>query len=198
MDPISAITGAISLIGIGTSLFGTAKNTGLYNQENTDQKQILGYQEQENQVQQEYANYTNQRQQLENLRNGQRSAAAGVATAAAQGAYSAGVGGSGVYGGQGDIAGNVGWANDALNVKYGFGSQISGLQNNISNTQMDLSNINSQINTNQGITNAGNAITKAAGPLGSILGSGKGISNSLFGGFGPQNNGGYSGMGGWQ
>lgn len=173
MDPITA---AISIAGLGMSLFGTVKGAGVASQEAAVSQQITGLQQQENSQRQLAMQISARRQQTEIMRKTQMAQAQGLAAGVHQGAQF----GSGVAGGQAQATSEGAFNLQGINQNLQIGEALFGLQNQITGKQGMMAGLQGQASTDAGIAAAGNSLMGSAKGLSGIIGNFTNTSNSIL------------------
>lgn len=181
-DPTSAagLTGIAGIAGVGISLFGSAMALPYEEKIASDQSQVAG--QSQNIATAEQAintqknlqmNLNTQRSQMENLRNMQRTQAAGVAGATAGGAqFGSGLGGlfGAIAGSGGQNTRNLSQNQQIGNAIYGDVGQENTAKFNIAGLQGDIASNQGQASIWQGIASAGGSIAGGAGSFGKLFG----------------------------
>lgn len=213
---ISAATGnwvgaAIGLVGLGSSIFGSASSAGSasqYSQQaNALNSQIYGVQQQEAQTEesvnaqkQQQMVLNNRRQQLENVRNTQRARATNLAAGVSDGAQF----GSGLQGGQAAATDQGGVNALGLSQNLMIGNNLFSLDNTLDQQKLAVTGLQSQLGQltgnyqatqaqNSAYTSIGSSISKSAplfGNLSTLVGKGGGGGN-FSGTPGASNTGGF-------
>jgi hypothetical protein len=180
MDPISMAMGAVSLVGMGMSLFGTSKATAAAQQESAAVQQINQLDIQVNAQRQQQMVLQANRQQLQNVRNVQMARSMALTSATSQGAQF----GSGLSGGYGQIAGQGNTQKLATNQNLEIGKNIFGLDNQIDQQRILEAQAQGNMATAQGMQSLGGDLMKVGGSqqFGSLLGMIPGMSGSGGGG----------------
>lgn len=180
MDPISMAMGAVSLVGMGMSLFGTSKATAAAQQESAAVQKIDQLDIQVNQQRQQQMVLQANRQQLQNVRNVQLARSMALTSATSQGAQF----GSGLQGGYGQIAGQGNTQKLATNQNLEIGQNIFSLDNQIDQQRMLEAQAQGNMATAQGMQALGGDIMKVGGSnqFSSLLGMIPGMSGSGGGG----------------
>lgn len=176
MDPISAISGITSLIGIGTSLFGISGARSASNQMSATENSILDQEESENRLRQQAMNLSADRQKTQNIRNTQIAAALGKANAVGQGAQF----GSGVAGGQGQAAAQGAWNNLGVGQNQLLGNKIFGVDFGIDELKKQLGSEQTALSSSQGIMSLGGAIANSSQRIGQLGATGFGMLNNAI------------------
>lgn len=176
MDPISAISGITSLIGIGTSLFGMSGARSASNQMSATENQILGKEEDENKLRQQAMNLSADRQKIQNIRNTQTAIAMGQATAVGQGAQF----GSGTAGGRGQAAAQGAWNNLGVSQNQLLGNQIFGVDFGIDELKKQLGSEQTSLSSSQGLMSLGGAIAGSSQKIGQLGATGFGMLNNMI------------------
>jgi len=180
MDPISIMMGTVSLIGLGTSIFGGMQQHKGAEQLAAAQKNIVGLEQQEDQVRRTAMEVASRRSQLEVIRRNQQAQSQALATATGQGAQY----GSALAGAQASIQGTSLTNLVGLQQNLASGEQMFDINAQISQQRIAEINAQTTMNTGQGLSQLGAGIMGAAGPSSKMFGN-------LFGG------GGGSSVGGW-
>lgn len=178
-NPIAIASG---VLGIGMSLFGGMQATDAAKQKAAAQRQIAGFEMQQDDIRRKAMELSAHRQQVEVLRNAQRARSLALNNATSQGAQ----GGSGLQGGFGQIAGAAAWNNSGIQANLGFGEQMFDLNKMINQQKMNISDSDSSAATAAGIGKIGSTLTNSFGPI-------KNISQTL----GGSTSGGNINTGGW-
>jgi len=156
MDPISL---GLSILGAGSSLFGSVSNLFDSGRSKEINDQIYQQEMRANAVRQQAMYLNASRQQTENIRNMQRARSMALNAATNQGAQF----GTGLQGGYGQISGQGEW--NALGTSQALqqGQQMFNIDNNISYLKSQLSDVQSDMYTNQGISSLGASIAGLSG-----------------------------------
>lgn len=167
MDPISMISGASSLVGLGMSLFGSSKSTAAAQAVSQESQAIAGLDMKVNDQRQQQMTLTAQRQQLQNIRNGQLARSMALTSATGQGAQF----GTGLQGGYGQISGDENTNNLNTNQNLMIGNNIFALDNQIDQHKMNMAQYQGDMATGQGLSSLGSSIGRSAGTLGNLFGN---------------------------
>ena len=180
MDPISMAMGAVSIVGMGMSLFGTSKATAAAQQESQAAQQIANLDIKVNQQRQQQMVLQANRQQLQNVRNVQLARSMALSSATSQGAQF----GTGLQGGYGQIAGQGNTQELATNQNLEIGQNIFSLDNQIDQQRILEAQAQGNMATAQGMQALGGDIMKVGGSsqFSSLLGMIPGMSGSGGGG----------------
>jgi len=157
MDPISL---AISAVGLGVSLFGSHKQSQIAGQEAQVSNQMIGVEQQQNDLRQQVMNLSARRSQMEVLRNAQRARAMAVQAGANQGASY----GSGLAGGLASVTDQAAYGLQGIGLQQQAGNQMFGYDRTISGYKQQLATLKGQEASAQGVSSLGGAIMKA-GPM---------------------------------
>ena len=111
------------------------------------------------------------RRSIEVLRNQQRASALGLTAATAQGAQSAGVAGSGYYGGQAQVAGQSNFNLMGIQQNLEIGRNIFDLNAKISGEKMNIADYQTLTSLGQGLMGFGGAITGNLDKIGNLMGT---------------------------
>lgn len=176
MDPLSLMSGATSLIGMGMEAFGMSSAKSAASAISGTQNAILGQEEQENQARQQAMNLSAQRQQVQNIRNTQRARAMGIAAAVGSGAQF----GSGTGGGQGQAAAQGAVNTQGIVQNQQIGNQIFGIDANIDNLKMLMGQEQTSLYNAQGMMAMGGAISGSSQKIGQLGATGFGMLNNMF------------------
>jgi hypothetical protein len=166
MDPISALSGSLSILGLGAQIGGIVGEAETANQIAGTEVSMLQTQEQENEVRRQAMVLSNQRMQIENSRNAQAQRSRDIAAGVSQGAQF----GSGLAGGEAGVSATAG--QQSRNLSQGF--QEANTMFNLSYTEdqqkMQLAQLQSQMSDYQGLSAIGGGIAGSAGPLSKLIG----------------------------
>lgn len=166
MDPISASVGAI---GLATSIFGMVGASKAASQATAIQGDILGQEQQENNIRQQAVSNQYQRSQIQNVRNVQRTQAMNKAAATNQGAQF----GSGLAGGQAGAAAAGGWNAEGASNAFQSANQTFAIDASITGLKQQLNTVQSTEATDKGIESLGGGIMGSASSIGRLFGQGK-------------------------
>lgn len=167
MDPISALTMATQVVGLGMSIFGGTSAASDAKQAANIQSNIAGLQgglEDQRHIAMELSAH---RQQLEILRNNQRARSQAMNNATNQGAQF----GSGIQGGLAQIEDQGLFNLAGVNQNLQIGEAQFDINKQITGQKQQLAQVQGQMATDQGIASLGGAITKAGPMVGAIGGS---------------------------
>lgn len=173
-NPIGAIT---SLIGLGTSIFGTSQQAAIAKETAAVSAANAGLEERVDDQKHQAMVLSSRRQQMENFRNTQRARAAGLNASVNQGAQF----GSGEAGGQAQAADQGGYNALGINQNTQIGNNIFGFNNQIDQNKIKLASLGGDAASAAGLTAIGGDITKASGSFGNLFGSLGGNSSSSAG-----------------
>lgn len=165
MDPITA---AISIAGLGISLFSSVKEAGISSQETALSQQNTQLQIQENAQRQLAMQISARRQQTQDVRTAQMTASRNLATGVGQ---TGGTSSSGVVAGQQGATSGGDFNLQGVNQNLQIGNTLFGLQNQQSQNQIAMAGLQGQMNNWKGIGAIGGSLSGSAGPLGNILGN---------------------------
>jgi len=171
---VSAATGnyigaGIGLLGLGMSLFGgqqQAEDAQEYARRSLGvQTQIWNNENLVNNQREQALQLSSRRSNLEQMRLAQRTSARANANAVNQGAQF----GSGIQGGQAQIAGQSNFNILGTNQNTEIGENIFGINRDISNQKLQLAQLQSQYQqtsaANQGLMSLGGGLMQASGPI---------------------------------
>lgn len=185
MDPISMLSTAVSVVGMGVSLFGGASAASDAKQAANIQSNIAGKEGELEGQRHTAMELSARRQSLEIVRNNQRNRAMAVNNAVSQGANL----GSGLQGGMAQIEDQGLFNLAGVNQNLQIGEAMFGINQQITQQKQQLAQVQGQQATDQGLASMGGAITKAGPIVGNIAGSFGGTKltgfNNLFGGGSP-------------
>lgn len=167
MDPISASIGAI---GLATSIYGMMGASKAASQASGIQNEILGQEQQENNIRQQAVHVQAQRQQIQNVRNTQRMQAMNKVAATNQGAQF----GSGLAGGEAGAAAAGGWNQLGISNSLQSADQTFALDSSINTLKQQLGNVDTTMATDKGIQGLGSQIMGSASSIGRLAGMGGG------------------------
>lgn len=111
------------------------------------------------------------RRSIEVVRNQQRASALGLTAATAQGAQSAGVAGSGYYGGQAQVLGQSNFNLLGISQNLEIGRNIFDLNAKISKEKMNIADSQTLTALGQGLMGFGGALTGNLDKLGNLMGN---------------------------
>jgi hypothetical protein len=164
MDPITSILG---IAGIGMSLFGSIEGAATAKKSAAISSNIANLQTQENQQRQLAMQITGRRNQMQTIRTAQQTAAQAKAAGVNQGAQF----GSGVAGGQSQIASQSSSNLTGENQQLQVGNAIFGLDAQIGVDKMNLSSLQGQQATYSGISSMGSTLARSSGTASNIFGN---------------------------
>lgn len=184
MNPIADISAAISLVGLGTSIFGGAQSSSATSSmsrvaqaEADANSRVSGLEQQINGQRHQQMVLDTSRQQLQIIRNTQLARSMAINSASGQGVSAMGSGSSGLMGGLGQISGDSGRNIEGINQNLQIGNNIFGFNDQISQQKQLLAQLGGQMAVlqgksaqGQGIASIGGAVTKAADPLSKLMG----------------------------
>ena len=156
MDPISAIAGITSIIGIGMSIFGSSAASAAARQEAAAEQQIVAQEEKINKQKQQQMELQVSRQQMQTIRNSQLARSMSLTTAVGQGAQF----GTAVPGARGQTQGQAGTETLATSQNLQIGQNIFGLDSQINQYRQQVASLQGNIATDQGLASLGGDITK--------------------------------------
>lgn len=180
MDPISALTMATQVVGLGMSLFGGASSASDAKQAANIQSNIAGLEGGLENQRHTAMELSASRQSLETIRSNQRVRAMAQNNAVQQGAQF----GSGIQGGLAQIEDQGLFNLAGINQNLEIGEKMFGINQQITGQKQQLAQVQGKMATDQGIASLGGALTKIGPTVGNISS-----------GFGNLNLGGYA-MGG--
>lgn len=157
-NPIAIASG---VLGIGMSILGGSQATEAAKHKAEAQRQIAGFEMQQDEVRRKAMELSAHRQQIEVLRNAQRARSLALNNATSQGAQL----GSGLQGGFGQIAGAANWNNTGIQQNLSFGEQMFNLNRSISQQKMNIGDFESSAATAAGISKIGSSLTSSFGPI---------------------------------
>lgn len=160
-----ALSIGASAIGTGISLIGAQK-------QNEAQKDIIRAQEQQNKIREQQMEADARRRRLEVIRQQQKARAAALAAATNQGA----IGGSGLQGGYGQIAGQTTSNVEGINQGLGFGEQIFALDNTISGYRSNYASASTLSAFGSGLSSLGGSLMHGMDAYGRLSGTSGGTS----------------------
>lgn len=174
MDPVTGITLASQLIGMGIQGVGALGAANYSSQENDIQKQILGQEQATNEVRRQAMHISAQRQSIETIRRTQKARAMGIAAGVNQGAQF----GSGVAGGAAGAAAAGGFGLLGINQNRQLGDQIFDIDSRIGSLKMQLGDVMTDQSNYQGMMGLGLGLVQGGPAIGrvgaSLIGSGSG------------------------
>lgn len=177
MDPLSLMTSAASLIGMGIQGFGMSQARTAANNISSAEQSELQDETQENQLRQEAMNLSAQRQQVQNVRNTQRARAMGVAAAVGSGAQY----GSGTKGAQGVAEAQGAFTGLGISQNQQVGNKIFGVDYNIDSLKSQIGQDQTSLQNAQGLMSLGGSIAGSSQQIGRLGSSGFGFFSNLFG-----------------
>lgn len=177
MDPLSALTAATQVVGLGMSLFGGASAASDAKQAASIQSNIAGLEGGLEDQRHTAMELSAHRQQLEILRSNQRVRAMAQNSAVMQGAQF----GSGLAGGEAQIQDQGLFNLAGVNQNLEIGEKMFGINQQITGQKQQLAQVQGQMATDQGISSLGGALVKAGPTIGSI---GQSFGNTKLSGFG--------------
>lgn len=164
MDPLSALTAATQVVGLGMSLFGGASAASDAKQAANIQSNIAGLEGGLEDQRHTAMELSARRQSVETLRNNQRLRAQAVNTAVAQGAQF----GSGLSGGLAQVQDQGLFSLAGLNQNLEIGETMFNINKEITGQKQQLAQVQGQMATDQGIASLGGALVKSGGAIGQI------------------------------
>lgn len=164
MDPFSALSSAVSVVGLGMSLFGGASTASDAKQAASIQSNIAGLEGGLEDQRHQAMELSAHRQQLEILRNNQRARATAMTNATSQGAQF----GSGLQGGLAQIEDQGLFNLAGVNQNLEIGEAMFGINKQITGQKQQLAQVQGQMATDQGISSLGGALVKAGPTVGNI------------------------------
>lgn len=167
MDPISALTMATQVVGLGVSLFGGASAASDAKQAASIQSNIAGLEGGLEDQRHTAMELSSHRQQLEILRNNQRARAQAMNNATNQGAQF----GSGLQGGLAQVEDQGLFNLAGVNQNLEIGEAMFGVNKQITAQKQQLAQVQGQQATDQGIASLGGALVKIGPTVGAIGGS---------------------------
>lgn len=167
MDPITAITGASQLVGLGMSLFGASKSSSASSNIASASQQQFALESQVNDQRKAAMELSARRQSTEIFRNAQKARSMALVNATSQGAQ----GGSGIQGGYGQISGESNFNLAGVQQNLQIGQNIFGLDNQINQQKSAIAGFQADQASGQGISSLGGSLMKASGTLGSLGGN---------------------------
>lgn len=179
MDPFSAFSSAVSVVGLGMSLFGGVSAASDAKQAASIQSNIAGLEGGLEDQRHTAMELSAKRQSLEILRNNQRVRAQAQNTAVMQGAQF----GSGLQGGEAQIQDQGLFNLAGVNQNLEIGEKMFGINQQITGQKQQLAQVQGQMATDQGIASLGGALTKSGPAIGNIASGFGNFKLSGFGGF---------------
>jgi hypothetical protein len=179
MDPISMITAASAVIGIGMSLFGSNKAAQASAQIAQDSSQIEGLDEQVNAQRKQQMVLESNRQQLQDIRNQQKARSMAESSAVNQGAQL----GSGLPGGYGQISGETNTNILGVSQNRQIATNIFGDYDQIDTLKQQIAQLEGSQAGDKGFAAIGSAIAGGSGTIGKIGGQLLGMFPSGSGNF---------------
>lgn len=164
MDPISALTMATQVVGLGMSLFGGASAASDAKQAATIQSNIAGLEGGLEDQRHTAMELSAHRQQLEILRSNQRVRALAQNTAVTQGAQF----GSGLQGGEAQIQDQGLFNLAGVNQNLEIGEKMFGINQQITGQKQQLAQVQGQMATDQSLASLGGALVKSGPAVGNI------------------------------
>ncbi len=178
-NPVGA---ALSIAGVGLSIFGGMEKTEAAQRQASIQQQMTGIEMRQDAVRRKAMELSARRQQMEVLRNAQRARSLALNNATSQGAQY----GSGLQGGFGQIAGATQWNLTGIRENLNFGEQMFDLNAQLSQQKIAMAQAGGQAATAQGMSSLGTSLVGAAGPA-----------KNLWSTFGPSGTSSPSTTSGW-
>lgn len=186
MDPISMIlSGGMAAAGIGMELFGGSKAQTAASQINQYQQQILGNEQQANDIRQQVVANQARRRTIQNVRNVQMAAAQSRAFSVAGNSQF----GSGAKAGQQMAASGGAFNQESIGQDLMSANQMFAVDRNINNLKAQIGNAQTNMYNDQAMMNLGGSMiggAKAFGQLGGdffgMFGGAKGtdVTGGLF------------------
>lgn len=161
MDPLTL---GIGIIGLGMSLAGKFKASADAQKMNTLEHEQAQLEMQINGQKKQQMELNGRRQMLEVARNTQRLRAQSVQAGVNQGAQY----GSGLQGGQAQIAAQGNFNMLGIGQNLEIGRNIFGLNDSISGVKMQMSDVKTSLANDQAITSLGGAILTSSGKIGDL------------------------------
>lgn len=177
MEPLSA---AISVVGLGMSLFGGMSAASDARQAAQIQSNIAGDEGQLEDQRHAAMELSASRNKLETLRNNQRARSTAINNATNQGAQF----GSGLQGGLAQIQDTSLFNLAGINQNLQIGEAMFSVNKDITQQKQQLAQVQGQQATDQGLASLGGALVKSGpmlGSIGSSIGAGVGNYASLMG-----------------
>lgn len=164
MDPFSAFSSAVSVVGLGMSLFGGASAASDAKQAANIQSNIAGLEGGLENQRHTAMELSASRQSLEILRSNQRVRAMAQNSAVTQGAQF----GSGIQGGLAQIQDQGLFNLAGVNQNLEIGEKMFGINQQITGQKQQLAQVQGQMATDQGLASLGGALVKAGPTIGNI------------------------------
>lgn len=177
MDPITILSGVVSLVGLGTSLFGGASAASDAKQAASIQSNIAGLEGGLESQRHTAMELSANRQSLETIRTNQRARSTAMNNATNQGAQF----GSGIQGGLAQIQDQSLFNLAGVNQNLEIGNKMFDINKQITTQKQQLAQVQGQAATDQGIASLGGALVKAGPAIGNIGGSFFGSSKPSWG-----------------
>lgn len=176
MDPFTAFSSAVQVVGLGMSLFGGASAASDASKAASIQSNIAGLEGGLEDQRHTAMELSAHRQQLEILRNNQRARSTATANATNQGAQF----GSGLQGGLAQVQDQSLFNLSGVNQNLQIGDAMFGINKQITEQKQQLAMVQGQSATDQSIASLGGALVKTGPVIGQIAsgfgGSGYGSS----------------------
>lgn len=164
--------GLLTFGGIGLSLYGTQQQVKLAKEKAGEEQAIAMDEQRAEAVRYTAMVYDARRRQLETIRNAQRARAMAVSAAVNQGV---GVGstdyGSGLPGGEGQIAADAATSQKNISVNQQFGQQMFAVNSDIAGHKWKEAQISGDMAEAQGWSSLGGSLVSAAPAFGRIIGA---------------------------
>lgn len=167
MDPVSALTTATQVVGLGMSLFGGISAASDAKQAANIQSNIAGLEGGLETQRHTAMELSANRQSLEILRSNQRARSTAINNATNQNAQF----GSGLQGGLAQVTDQGLFNLAGVNQNLQIGDAMFGINQQITTQKQQLAQVQGQAATDQGIASIGGALTKAGPTIGSLGGA---------------------------
>lgn len=177
MDPFTMFSTAVSVVGMGMSLFGGASAAEDAKKAAGIQSNIAGLEGGLEDQRHKAMELTANRNQMEILRTNQRARATATNNAVSQGAQF----GSGLQGGLAQVQDQSLFNLAGVNQNLEIGEAQFGINKQITDQKQQLAQVQGQMATDQGLASLGGALTKAGPTIGNIS---SGFGNIKIGGMG--------------
>lgn len=164
MDPLSALTAATQVVGLGMSLFGGFSAAHDAKQAANIQSNIAGLEGDLEGQRHTAMELSASRQSLEILRSNQRVRSMAQNSAVNQGAQF----GSGIQGGEAQIQDQGLFNLAGVNQNLEIGEKMFGINQQITGQKQQLAQVQGKMATDQGIASLGGALVKAGPAIGNI------------------------------
>lgn len=161
----SLLTAGVGAAGLGMQLLGTRGQVAGAQASSQAQQDLVNAQQEQDRIRQQAAALDAQRRQLQTVREAQVARSMALTSATAQGAQ----GGSGLQGGYGQIAGQLGVNTLGIQQNLQLGQDIFGIETSqVTPAKLRYAQAQGQISTSQGLSSFGGSIMNSLPTIGKL------------------------------